>query len=148
MLNFVGRSLKVNEPKFKVGQKVKVVKGGWGIHPSDIGQVVVIASQPRKCTDACSWEYTVLGKLPNTDGCYNDYKVGEGNRGVCEESFEAIEEIPQENAEADIQFNITRDEDGYIDMTIFGNLSTYQIKVLMDVALGPKEEDKIKIVWR
>lgn len=29
---------------FKVGQKVKIVQGGWGIHPKFVGQVVTIHS--------------------------------------------------------------------------------------------------------
>jgi hypothetical protein len=128
----------MNEPKFKVGQKVKVVEGGWGVHPNDVGQSVVIDDCRFGAYLEDSFGYKVVGQLPYTDDT-DAPLVGKGPAWFDEKSFESVEELPKEVAEDGISFNIIRDEDGYIDMTIFGNLSTYQIKTIMDVALGPKE---------
>lgn len=67
--------------QFEVGDKVKVVQGGWGIHPAFVGRIVTIARV------TLSGNYSIAENLncPRTSVTQLGTQVF-----ACEESFELV----------------------------------------------------------
>lgn len=59
--------------EFKVGQKVKIIEGGWGMHPCHVGLVVTIA------------EINSSGRYTTEETLVNDFATHYGR------SFEAVD---------------------------------------------------------
>lgn len=140
----------MRDAKFKVGQKVKVVEGGWGIAPEDVGAVVTVTAKSRADDNVL---YKVVGDLFNTDDLKTKCKTGESGCWVYEESFEAFEEDviepASENSREDvasiISFNVERSGNELVNVSVTGNLSMYQVRTIMEVAYGPKERVKFDL---
>jgi hypothetical protein len=71
--------------KFKDGQKLRVVEGGWGIHPNDVGRIVTVVRRSDYDFNGVA-RYDVTGDLPATRGKYDAVAASVG-----EQSFEAVE---------------------------------------------------------
>jgi hypothetical protein len=74
-------------PVFKVGDKVKVVEGGWGMHPDHIGQICIIYSViPSACGDPAYTRYTTIEGFQSRGGSRHIPK----STSVRGETFELV----------------------------------------------------------
>lgn len=72
--------------QFKVGDKVKIVEGGWGIHPCHEGKIVTIA--------ACGEFNRYTWKEDLTSDEAGGYNQRAGQATADYRSFELVEDIP------------------------------------------------------
>lgn len=98
-------------PTFKAGDKVRVVEGGWGMHPDHIGQICIIHSViPSPCGDPDYTRYTTIEGFQSRGGSRHVSKStsvrGETFELVSQKDFaQQIRDINAQIKEKDVEFN-------------------------------------------
>jgi hypothetical protein len=110
--------------EFEVGDKVRVVEGGWGCSPDDIGKVVTVIEKKWDAYMNGYWAYKVLGDLPATRG-----RVSGKGEFMGSPSFK-LEVEPPVSQETTVAFERIGD---LAKLSITGVLSKAKVQAILDV---------------
>lgn len=103
------------DTKYKVGQKVRIVKNGRGAHKEYIGKTVELLAVDRKTTENCNYDVKVLFDDGDTD--IMDYECIQPSGGSFEWLYDGYKIKDESDNEFEVLFAngkvaIIADDDG------------------------------------